>query len=226
MFFLDPVRGRRRRGLVRDQIISFTRRCGDFFDKALRDAQHRIEGTIAETSASFRHEQVDDDVLVERVRSKIGRHVSHPRAIEVSAHDGHVVLSGAILRNEVPGLLSAVWGVRGVLDVEDRTTPHTEAGNVSDLQGGRQRWGDEPEILQANWAPATRLFMGGIGTWLLLGCLARRNLASMAWGTIGFGLLLNSMSHCSTSKSHFGAHNGRRDRKPAPLSTTSSASHN
>jgi hypothetical protein len=196
MFFLDPVRGNRRRALVRDQFTGLTHRTGDFFDKAMRDAQHRMEGTVAEATAALRKEELSDDVLLARVRSKLGRYVSHPRAIEVSAHDGHVVLSGPVLQEEIPGLLSAVWGVRGVRDVEDRTTKHEEAGNISDLQGGQCRSGDVPEIFQANWAPATRLFMGGLGSLLLLNCLTRRSLGSMLWGTLGCGLVMASAANC------------------------------
>ncbi len=201
MFFFDPVRGNRRRALVRDQFTRLTHRTGDFFDKAIRDLQHRVEGTMAETSASLRKEEVTDDVLLARVRSKIGRYVSHPRAIQVSAHDGRVVLSGPVLQDEVPGLLSAVWGVRGVRNIEDRTTAHRDAAHISELQGGRHRSGNVPEIFQANWAPATRLFMGGLGGLLLLNCLTRRSLGSILWGTLGCGLLMASAANCNVENS-------------------------
>jgi hypothetical protein len=225
MFFFDPARGNRRRALVRDQLNRFSHRTGEFIDKAVRDAEHRIEGTLAEVSSAFHTEAVEDDVLVQRVRSKIGRFVSHPKAIEVAARDGQVVLSGAVLQQEVPGLLSAVWRVRGVRDVKDQTTPHAEAGNIADLQGGRFRSGDRAELLQANWAPATRLFMGGVGTWLMLNCLARRNLSSIAWGTIGFGLVMASAANCnagergSTARQETG--NGRRRWEPSMASAES-----
>src|SRR5687768_10115656 len=73
MFFFDPVRGNRRRALVRDQFTRLTHRTGCFFDKAIRDLQHRAEGTMAECSAALRQEEVSDDVLSARVRSKLGR---------------------------------------------------------------------------------------------------------------------------------------------------------
>jgi hypothetical protein len=193
MFFFDPARGKRRRALVRDQLISLSRRGGDFFDKALRDTRHRIEGTMAEVTSALQHEDVTDDVLVERVRSKIGRYVSRPRAIEVAADHGRVVLNGSVPPAEVPGLLSAVWGVRGVRDVENHTTPAMEDG--SDRRGDLMR-GDQPDILQANWAPATRLVMGGLGTYWMLDCLLRPRLSSVALGTLGFGLVLNCMTNC------------------------------
>jgi hypothetical protein len=196
MYFLDPDRGRRRRALVRDQWRGLSHLTGDFFDKALRDAQNRFEGTLAEVAGMMHQEELSEEVLVDRVRSKLGRYVSHPRAIEVSVHDGRVVLSGAILESELPGLMRAVRSVRGVRGVDNRTTPHAEAGNVSDLQGGRARFGEQPDVMQANWAPSTRLFMGGLGSLLMLNCLVRRNLSSMLLGTLGFGLVSSSMSHC------------------------------
>jgi hypothetical protein len=109
--------------------------------------------------------------------------------VEVSAHDGRVVLKGSVPSDETSGLVSAVWGVRGVREVDDRTTRADEAGAA--------QVGDRPELLQANWAPATRLFMGGLGTWLMLNCLVRRTPSAIGWGTLGFGLLLNSMANCS-----------------------------
>ena len=47
-----------------------------------RDTVHRAQGAWAEARRMFSHEEVDDDVLVERVRAELGRVVSHPHAIE------------------------------------------------------------------------------------------------------------------------------------------------
>jgi hypothetical protein len=92
MYFLDPVRGKRRRALVRDQVTHLSRRTGDFLDKAVRDAQHRFEGTVAEFSGALRRETIGDDVLVERVRSRIGRYVTHHLSVDFSDLDVLVVL--------------------------------------------------------------------------------------------------------------------------------------
>jgi len=196
MYFLDPVQGRRRRLLVRNQFTGLTHRIGNFIDKAIRDAEHRVVGTVSEFRAALTSEKIDDDVLAERVRSKIGRCLSHPRAIEVMARNGRVVLGGPILQHEVPGLLTAVWRVRGVQNVEDHTVAHTEAENLAELRGGRQRHG-RSDMLQANWSPATRLFMGGLGTLWMCHCVTRRTPGAVALGTLGFGLFLTSMQNCN-----------------------------
>ena len=88
--------------------------------------------------------QSDDpsnEVLCDRVRAEMGRHVSHPGAIEVSAHDSTVILSGPILADEVDELLCAVQSVRGGACVEDHLEVHDRAGNISALQGSGQRMG-------------------------------------------------------------------------------------
>src|SRR4051812_25779341 len=98
MFLFDPVRGRARRAYARDQLISAGHEAGDAFDEAGRDLRYRSRGLLAELAARLRREQVSDEVLVERVRSKLGRFTSHPRAIEVTAEDRCVRLSGAVLQ--------------------------------------------------------------------------------------------------------------------------------
>jgi osmotically-inducible protein OsmY len=69
------------------------------------------------------------------VRSKIGRVVSHPGAIEIAADQGSVTLRGPILAGEVDGLLSCVSSVKGVKGVENLLEAHEQAGGVPGLQG-------------------------------------------------------------------------------------------
>src|SRR5215467_14448230 len=87
MFLLDPHMGSRRRAILRDKLISFMRLAAWAADKTSRDLRNRIYGTVASTKSRFRETAVSDDVLVERVRSQLGRAVSHPHAIQVTAKD-------------------------------------------------------------------------------------------------------------------------------------------
>src|SRR5919198_206940 len=48
MYWLDPVQGRRRRALVRDQLISGLAQSADLLDKAARDLRNRAWGSAAE----------------------------------------------------------------------------------------------------------------------------------------------------------------------------------
>src|SRR5690606_41858308 len=72
----------------------------------------------------------------ERVRAQLGRLVSHPGAITVTAHAGDVTLSGQILAAEHQTLLSAVRAMAGVNRVDDRLQAHESPGNIPELQGG------------------------------------------------------------------------------------------
>jgi hypothetical protein len=197
MYLFDPIQGRRRRARIRDQFYSVVNSGGDFLEKACRDAEHRIHGTVAELTSAVQGDHADDEVLVERVRSKIGRFVSNPRAIDVSAENGRIILSGPVFADELPGLISAVWRVKGVKDVENRVEAHEEAENFPGLQGRSRPHGDQLDFLQTNWAPATRLFLGAVGCGLMANCLARRSVGAMMLGTVGFGLTMRSITNTS-----------------------------
>src|SRR5437763_1294527 len=100
MYFLDPDRGRSRRAWMRDKAVHAAHEAQDAACVVGRDLRQRSQGLMAEAQSRLREDHVSDDVLVERVRSQMGRVVSHPRAIEVMAHNGRVTLRGPILANE------------------------------------------------------------------------------------------------------------------------------
>jgi uncharacterized membrane protein len=130
-----------------------------------------------------------------RVRARIGRSVSHPHAISVTAHDGHVSLSGPVLAHEADRLLSGVSSTPGVKSVENALSVHTQADDVPSLQGGRPRTGDRPALMQTNWPPTARLLVGLAGGALMANCLARRDPISVALGTVGFGMFMRSATN-------------------------------
>src|SRR5687767_5517619 len=84
MYLIDPNAGARRRALMRDQAVRGLHRSSEFLGKARRDLRHRASGVAAGVRHRLDREIPPDDVLVERVRSRMGRNVSHPRAIEVT----------------------------------------------------------------------------------------------------------------------------------------------
>lgn len=195
MYFLDPDRGRRRRALAADQWDRTVHATQDYWDKARRDLQNRAGGLRAEFGSLTHGGAADDRVIRERVRAKLGRHVSHPHAIRIEAHDGQVVLSGQVLADEVPQLVQAVGMVRGVRGVQNRLESHRQAGNLSALQGGRPVTGEPPEGMQDRWTPGTRLLVQAAGVTLMANCLIRRSFSSMLWGTLGFGLFTRATSN-------------------------------
>jgi osmotically-inducible protein OsmY len=139
MYFFDPVVGNRRRAVLRDQLYHLLNKAGDVADAKWRDAQNRLYGQYAELRKSYTRVEPSDQVLADRVRSAMGRCISHSGAIEVAAHSGVVVLSGQILADEVDDLICAVQSVPGVAGVEDHLEVHESASNISALQGSGQR---------------------------------------------------------------------------------------
>lgn len=117
MYLLDPDRGRRRRALLRDKCAWSARRTGEIFEGTARDLRNRTQGIVAELQSRFSSAPVDDGVLVDRVRSQLGHIVPHPAAIQVTAQNGKVTLSGPIVANKIDRLLSCVRHVKGVNEV-------------------------------------------------------------------------------------------------------------
>jgi hypothetical protein len=155
MFLLDPRSGRRRRALMRDQMIHLRHEAEEAVDVASRDLMNRTGGMLAEAKSKFRHDEPTDEVLMARVRADMGRHVSHPAAIEVEAMDGMVTLTGQILEEELDDLMKACRRVPGVRSVMNRLETHAEPGSVPGLQGPGHRASEH-----RTWKPATRLLAG------------------------------------------------------------------
>ena len=146
MYFFDPDRGRSRRALARDKVESAGDKASSYAEKMVRDIRNRAYGMAAETKALFRREDVTDDVLADRVRAKLGRYPIHIGALEVSAHDGVVTLTGPILADELPTVLRATRFVRGVKSIDNRLAVYTEAGNEPSLQGEPPALGAQSQL--------------------------------------------------------------------------------
>ena len=224
MYYLDPERGRRRRSLMRDQCDSTIQSVEEFLDVTVRDLNNRVQGCSAELSAMFQHDEAPDRVVEARVRSKLGRYVSHPRAIEVSVRDGQLTLSGPILAHEIRPLVTAMRHVRGVQEVHNELEGHEDAGNISSLQGGIKRSGEHYGVLQETWSPATRLIALSSGMGLMLNCFARRGFSSALGGAIGLGIFVRAATNqrARMMLNPRPAHTGGR---PQQLSHTASEEH-
>ncbi|MDQ3686437.1 MAG: BON domain-containing protein [Acidobacteriota bacterium] len=137
MYILDPDRGSRRRALVKDKIASAANKTPEALGATSRDLTNRGRGLAASVKSIFTSADASDELVVKRVRSRIGRVISHPGSIEVTADQGRVTLGGPILASETDDLLSTVRKVRGVKGVDNRLEVHEQAGNVPGLQGGQ-----------------------------------------------------------------------------------------
>jgi hypothetical protein len=170
MFMLDPNGGGRRRALVRDQMVRVSRKTRDGLDATGRDLAQRATGIAAATRSRWTGEPASDDTLIERVRAKLGRASSHPRAIDVHVNDGEVTLRGPVLGSEVTGILSTVASVKGVAAVHNEMQAHETSEGIPSLQAEGRTTGPSLDLLQSNWAPATRAMVSAgllvAGVWM------------------------------------------------------------
>ena len=195
MYYFDPASGRRRRAQLRDQLLSIAGKMSRGLDAAGRDLANRIQGLAARAASAFSEGPVDDEVIAERVRSALGRVVSHSGAIDVSVALGRVELSGAILAEEYRSLIQAVAAIRGVEEIDDRLGVHESARGISALQGGRAREPASFPLLQDKWSPATRLVMSAAALGLVIHGLRSRSIGAPLSSVMGGALLLRSTTN-------------------------------
>ena len=138
MYLLDPDRGAARRAVLRDRVASSLRAADERLGASRRDLANRARGMLAETRARLTPEDVDDAVIVGRVRAELGHHVSHPGSLEVTSERSVVTLGGPVLADEVDRVLEIARKVRGVRDVVSRLEVHEKAGSIPGLQGGSE----------------------------------------------------------------------------------------
>ena len=186
MYMFDPDRGSRRRALLSDKIASAANKLPDALSATGRDLRNRATGLYAGARTKLSSTGTPSDQKLEaRVRSKLGRIVSHPHAIQVTANQGRVTLNGPILTSEVPELVSCVSAIDGVTEVNNELEEHKQAGDIPALQGGRQRPGYRTEFMQENWSPSARVIAALAGTALAGAGLKRRDALGVGLGVGG-----------------------------------------
>lgn len=192
MYLLDPLAGRRRRARLEQRARHDVREAVDETSKASRDMAHRTRGLIARAAGLLgRRAPIDDVILGERVRARLGRLSAHPGAIEILCTDGAVVLGGYVLRADHKRVVDGVVRVRGVKSVEDRLDVHDEPGAIPSLQGHQGPAG--PWWQQDKWPPTVRVLGTGAGAWILVHGLRSGFLGRLLWAPIGTGLLVRGV---------------------------------
>jgi uncharacterized membrane protein len=183
MYFLDPIRGRKRRARINEAVMHAQRQERELIAKAGRDARHRARGMV-ERAKHRPSPDAPDQVIDSRVRACLGRAVSHPGALDVVVHDGRVILRGAVFTHEADFVMRAVRRVPGVREVVDRMERHDTAGSISSLQGeGRRR--------TQRWSPTKQVAASGAGAMMVLyGLLVRRGMVGTLFGAAGTALAL------------------------------------
>lgn len=193
-YLFDPERGRGRRARIGDRVTSAANRVPDAVGVAARDIANRARGAWAEATGLFTSDNASDQVIEARVRSKLGRVVSHPHAVRSTSRGGNVTLEGVILAREVPGLVKAVMEVPGVRTVDCRLEEHNSPEGIPSLQGGAHRE-EVSEFMQQNWSPAARVAAGAAGTAAIAYGLAKRDAIGLGLSAAGAALLARSATN-------------------------------
>jgi hypothetical protein len=217
MYYLDPERGRSRRIRLREGTIHLTNELDHAIEVTSHDVINRTHGLVARGRSFLTEDHPPDAVIVARVRSNLGRVVSHPRAIQVDARKGRVTLSGPVLAAEVDRLLDAVRSVRGVLEVEDRLEVCDRPGDHPALRGGRRRTGERPELRQQTWSPTMRLLaVSTIGV-VALRTVGARRLAGLALVALGAGAIARRLADGNPRRGRMSGRPGPRVATGAPI---------
>jgi uncharacterized membrane protein len=197
MYFLDPDRGRRRRGIGRDKVVKAAHQLGHASEVTARDLRNRTRGTAARLRAVAMRRRLSDHHIGEHVRLTLGFMVRHPRAIDVRVEDGGVVLIGPILADEVDRFLDAVRSIRGVRSIENHLSVHREPGKISALQGEpmHPRRGASWPIMRRIWSPTTRLFAIITGGALALWAVRQGGATGLTAGLGGLALFLRGATN-------------------------------
>jgi uncharacterized membrane protein len=90
--------------------------------------------------------------------------------------------------------------VRGLKAIENCLEPHEEAGDISDLQGGRVRQGEPFAFMKQNWSPTARLAGAAAAGSLIFFGLKRRGLFAKTVGNIGLGILTRALTNVGTRR--------------------------
>lgn len=134
-YFFDPSNGKFRKAIAQEKASRYGRDIIYYGGKIFRDIRNRSLGLNAKAHRLFnKNEKVTNEVLVARVRAVLGRAVTHPRSVQVTASNGVIALSGTILEEEYADLIKAVKKVQGVKNVVEKLDVHKADENIEHLE--------------------------------------------------------------------------------------------
>jgi hypothetical protein len=117
MYYLDPELGAQRRAVLAELVrtgLPGSERRPQSRGRTVRRAYHRPVMSDPQSDAELR----------DRIQGRLGRLVSHPRAIQIQVDEGVVRLTGRVLAKERDGLLEQVQQMPGVQKLVNAMTAH------------------------------------------------------------------------------------------------------
>jgi hypothetical protein len=163
MYALDPGHGRARRARLRDKLVRAEHGLAIAGRSGIHDLRNRGRGFAHGLAGLTHRDQADDDVILARVQSRLGRAIPHPGGIGVSVRGGIVTLQGPVLHDELERLVHEIRHVQGVVGIHNKLDVRDAAGRSAWLQG-------EPIVTRRpfRFRPGSRLLLAaGVGALLL-----------------------------------------------------------
>jgi uncharacterized membrane protein len=192
-YFFDPADGRKRRSKLMKTTRKFVANAKHETVKSLKDAEHHLLGGMACCVSRLRSEEATDEVIVERVRSRMGRVVAHPHPIKVVSDQGIVTLWGPVAKHELLPLLYKVKATSGVKEIRNHLT--TYRPQEKEIQAQSKKPGE------IKWSPYKRLLIGVAGATAAVYGLYKKNFFGRALAFAGVGAMAGSTMKRNISSS-------------------------
>jgi hypothetical protein len=184
MFLLDPERGAARRARFRDQSKRIINDVKHLLEVGTRDLENRARGLGSEVGSALSAAEggLPEEVVVARVRSRLGRVTSHASAIEVRLKEGNEIeLKGPALAAEHDRIVRAASRVRGVDRIDDDLVVYEEADGIPGLQGEGLEQSEGAGMMRA---PGAKLLIGASVAAILISPLAPTFLKTIFYATM------------------------------------------
>jgi hypothetical protein len=138
MYVIDPHRGRARRAWLMDKTTSMVSRTGKSMYGRGKHLANRAYGAAHKVGSYWHRDSDATGNLNDRIRSELGRAVSHPRLVEaICDSKGNVTLSGCVLESESSSLISQLESIPGVSLVISRLESVSTAEELDRRAGNR-----------------------------------------------------------------------------------------
>ncbi|MDH3725632.1 MAG: BON domain-containing protein, partial [Thermoleophilia bacterium] len=105
-----------------------------------RDLTNRARGVMSDIRASAEHEgEASDEVLRERVRSRLGHLATHAHSLEVTVRDGVATIAGPVAEGASEALVQEISLVPGLKGVQDELSEESASESTPTLRPHRRR---------------------------------------------------------------------------------------
>lgn len=190
MYYLDPLRGKRRRALVRDQFVRIQHRTGNRGRAATLNLFQRTRGLAVRSGSRIRSSVIkpdtSDPVIIAHARAILGHSVSHPRSVEILANNGQLIVSGELNRAEASRLFRRLRKIPGVMDIESRVISEGRPFQIRRFQAARRR---RQRLSRQNFGPR-RIQLGSLAMGLMLSAYGFKRAGRIGRLIGAFGLSL------------------------------------